>query len=261
MRLSFRLAAVSLLTWTWTGAAQTSLTSGGTLRAVYLSSNPAHAVKDPATGEIRGAAVDLARELARRLKVEPVLTGVQSPQAAIDAVQNGKADIGFVAYNPERAGPVEFSRPYMLVQQTFLVRQDSAIRSVKDIDRPNQSIGAGRGDSIALYLGRTLKQARLIEVTEASPGEAIQTLLAGKLDAWGANRQRLTDAMRNLSGVRLLPDDLYGVEQTIIVAKGNPEGLKAVNQFIDDVRRSGFLRAAIERSGVIGIAVAPPDSK
>jgi ABC-type amino acid transport substrate-binding protein len=54
-----------------------------------------------------------------------------------------------------------------------------------------------------------------------------------------------------------LKDDLYGVEQTIIVPKGDQENLKAVNQFIDDIRTSGFLRATIERSGIIGIAVAP----
>ena len=83
-------------------------------------------------------------------------------------------------------------------------------------------------------------------------------VLDGKLDAFGANRQRLTDLMRNLSGLRLLPDDLYGVEQTIIVPKGKPEVLRTVNQFIDDVRQSGFLRDSIQRSGVIGLAVAPP---
>ena len=261
MRVPFLSGIIVLLTLTSNSAAQTNLTSTGTLRAAYLATNPAHALKDPKTGEIRGAAVDVAREFGRRLKVEIILNGLLNPQAVIDAVQTGKADVGFVAYNPERAGPVEFSQPFMLVQQTFLVRQDSPIRSVKDIDRPNQRIGAGRGDSIALYLARNLKQAQLVEVTEAAPGEAIQTLAAGKLDAWGANRQRLTDAMRNVSGLRLLPDDLYGVEQTIIVAKANPDALKAVNQFIDDIRNSGFLRSAIERSGVIGLAVAAPVSK
>jgi ABC-type amino acid transport substrate-binding protein len=39
---------------------------GGTLRAVYLGSNPAQAMRDPASGEVRGAAADLARELAQR---------------------------------------------------------------------------------------------------------------------------------------------------------------------------------------------------
>ena len=236
--------------------AQTPVAPGGTLRAAYLSSNPAHVTQDPATGVVRGPAIDLARELGRRLGVQVTTSGMPSPQSVIDAVQGGQADIGFVAYNPERAGPVEFSQPYSLVQQTFLVRANSSIQSVTQIDRSNQKIGAGRGDSIALYLGRNLKQAQLVELTE-TPAAAIQMILDGKLDAFGANRQRLTDLMRSSSGLRLLPDDLYGVEQTIIVPRGNPEALKVVNQFIDDVRKSGFLRDSIQRSGVIGVAVAP----
>lgn len=236
---------------------QSPIAPGGTLRAVYLATNPAHAVKDAATGEARGVVVDVTRELARRLGAKMSLTGVPSPQAAMDAVRMGQADIGFVAYNPERAGAVEFSKPYMLVQQTFVVRSDSPIRSIKDTDQPTRRLGATKGDSIALYLARSLKQGQLVEVTESSPGEALQMVLAGKLDAFGANRQRLTDSMRTVAGLRILPDDLYGVEQTIIVPNGRPDALKLVNEFIDDVRRSGFLRSAIERSGITGIAVAP----
>jgi polar amino acid transport system substrate-binding protein len=237
--------------------AQSALAPSGVLRAAYLATNPAHVVKDQATGELRGAAVEMARELARRSGVSVAPNGMQSPQNVIDAVQRGEADVGFVAYNPERAGPVEFSQPYMLVQQTFLVRADSSIRSVGDIDRAGQRIGAGKGDSIALYLGRNLKQAQLMEITPSSADEGLRMLTGGKLDAFGANRQRLTDLMRGVPGIRLLPDDLYGVEQTMIVAKGKPDVLKSVNQFIDDIRRSGFLRTAIEKSGVIGLSVAP----
>ena len=111
-----------LLTVCLTLAAQSPVpTGGGALRAAYLKANPAHAVADPAGGELRGVAVDLARELARRRGVTATLMGLDSPQAVLDAVREGKADIGFVAYNPERAGPVEFTQPYLLVQQTFLV--------------------------------------------------------------------------------------------------------------------------------------------
>ncbi|HYR83306.1 MAG TPA: transporter substrate-binding domain-containing protein [Terriglobia bacterium] len=261
MRLLFLFVPLLILMPALDAVAQPAVAPTGTLRAAYLSSNPAQALKDPQTGTIRGTVADLTREWGRRLGVEVTLAGLQSPQNVIDAVRSGQADIGFVAYNPERAGPVQFSQTYMLVQQTFLVPENSPIRSVADIDRPNQRIGAAKGDSVALYLARNLKQAVLVEVTESSPDQATQTLLAGKLEAFGANRQRLTDAMRGVSGLRVLPDDLYGVEQTIIVPNGNPEVLKGVNQFIDDVRRSGFLRAAIERSGVIGIAVAPPASR
>ena len=255
MRLLLQTAIVVLMTLS-VSAAQSSVAPTGTLRAAYLASNPAHATQDPATGRPRGLVLDLTRELGLRLRVPTAPQGMSSPQEVIDAVQAGRVDIGFVAYNPERAGPVEFSQPYALVQQTFLVRAGSTIQSVAQIDRSNQKIGAGKGDSIALYLNRNLKQAELVEQT-VSPAIAVQMVLDGRLDAFGANRQRLTDLMRDSSGLHLLPDDLYGVEQTIIVPKGNPEVLKVVNEFIDDVRKSGFLRESIQGNSVIGVAVAP----
>jgi polar amino acid transport system substrate-binding protein len=78
----------------------------GTLRAVYLGSNPAQAVQDRSTGAIRGAAADLARELAKRIDVLVELKPAPNPQGVIDAVSSGAADIGFVAYEPSRAGTV-----------------------------------------------------------------------------------------------------------------------------------------------------------
>src|SRR5262245_63776469 len=93
----------------------------GTLRAVYLANNPAQAARDPATGEIRGASADLARELGRRTGLLVTLIPSTSPQSVIDAVSKGDADIGFVAYAPSRTGTVAFSQTYMLVRQSFLV--------------------------------------------------------------------------------------------------------------------------------------------
>ena len=77
---------------------------GGTLRAAYLANNPAQSVRDPVNGEIRGASADLARELARRRNVPIVLIPLPNPPTVIEAVAKGDADIGFVAYAPERVG-------------------------------------------------------------------------------------------------------------------------------------------------------------
>ena len=63
--------------------------------------------------------------------------------------------------------------------------------------------------------------------------------------------------MKDAPGTRLLPDNLFDVPQTIIVPKGRPEALAAVNRFIDEVRASGFLKASIEKSGIVGIEQAP----
>src|SRR6516165_3098526 len=154
---------------------------GGTLRAAYLASNPAQAVRDPVSGEIRGASADLARELARRHNKPLVFMPLTNPPAVIEAVAKGDADIGFVAYAPERVGTVEFSQIYMLVQQSFIVPDGSPIRAVDDIDY--------------------------------TPADARHRLMAGEVDAFGANLQRLTNSLRKMSCYRLLPDKLFGVTQ------------------------------------------------
>ena len=60
-RLWFVVLLCSLAFPRWASA--NDIAPGGTLRAVYLGSNPAQAVRDRATGAIRGASADLAREL------------------------------------------------------------------------------------------------------------------------------------------------------------------------------------------------------
>ena len=228
----------------------------GTLRAAYLANNPAQAVRDPASGEIRGASADLARELARRRNVPVVFLPLTNPPTVIEAVAKGDADIGFVAYAPERVGTVEFSQIYMLVQQSFIVPDSSPIRSVADIDVPGRRIAGGKNDSITLYLSRNLKQATLVE-TDNTPADAKRRLSAGEIDAFGANRQRLTNLLKEMLGYRMLSDNLFGVTQTIIVPKGRPEVLAAINGFIDEVRASGFLQNAITKSEVVGLEMAP----
>jgi len=54
-----------------------------------------------------------------------------------------------------------------------------------------------------------------------------------------------------------LPDNIFDVPQTIIVPKDNAEVLAEINQFVNEVRDSGFLAAAIERSHIPGVEVAP----
>jgi polar amino acid transport system substrate-binding protein len=249
----------TVLTLMASAAAANDIAPGGTLRVVYLGSNPAQAVQDRSTGAIRGASADLARELGKRVNIPVEIKPVANPAAVIEAVSGSQADIGFVAYEPSRAGTVEFSQTYMLVQQSFLVLDDSPIRAIADVDRAGQKIAGTRNDSITLFMKRKLKAATLLEI-ENNPAEIKRALTAKEIDAFGANRQRLTTLMKDTPGTRLLPDSLFGVPQTIIVPKGKPGVLVAVNRFIDEMRASGFLQSAIAASGIVGIEAAPAGS-
>jgi polar amino acid transport system substrate-binding protein len=241
-------------------AAEGDIAPGGTLRAVFLMTNPAQAVRDAASGEYRGTSVDLAAELAKRQGLPLKLMPSANPTTVIEAVAKGEADIGFVAFAPERAGTVAFSQVYMLVQQSFIVPDNSRIRSVADIDASGLRISGGAGDSVTLYLKRKLKQATLIE-TDNTPADAKKRFAANEIDAFGANRQRLTTMLKDMPSYHMLPDSLFGVTQTIIVPKDKTAALETVNRFLDDVRASGFLQSAVEKSGIVGLSVAPAGSR
>jgi polar amino acid transport system substrate-binding protein len=234
------------------------IAAGDTLRAVYLRTNPAQAIRDPATGEVRGASASLARELAARHKLSLELKPLAGPPDVIEAVRSGAADIGFVAYEATRLGTVAFSQTYMLVRQSFLVPQRSPIKAAGGVDAAGVRVGGTRNDSITLCMKRIFKHATVVEL--ANEGDVAGALAKGTIDAFAANRQRLTTLSSTLSGTRLLPDDLFSVPQAIIVPLERPAALEAVNTFLNDVRASGFLQRAIEDGGAIGVML-PPDGR
>ena len=99
------LAALALVAaHSQTTAKANDVAPSGTLRAVYLGTNPAQAIRDPNTGEIRGTSFELARELAKRIGVPLDFKPIAGPPAVIEAVRSGQADIGFVAYEATRLG-------------------------------------------------------------------------------------------------------------------------------------------------------------
>src|SRR5437899_159575 len=101
------IALLALLAWPALASdLAKELAPTGTLRAVYIAANPVQASVDPATKEVRGPAADIARELGRRAGLPVMVTGVRGVDGVIDAVKNGAADIGFVAFDPVRAEQV-----------------------------------------------------------------------------------------------------------------------------------------------------------
>ena len=238
-------------------AAANELAPTGTLRATYIATNPVQAVIDPASGEARGPAAELARELARRLGVPVHISGAQGVPGVIASVKNGDADIGFVAFDPVRAAEVDFSQPYALAQNTYVVLEGSPLRSVDEVDRAGTRIGVATRDAGDLFLTRNLKAAELVRNPGGNLDVAVAKLKAGEIDAYAANRQRLSELVTRVPGLKLLPDNFYGVEQAIIVTKGHP-GRADIDRFLDEARASGLIAGAIARAGLAGVDVAPP---
>src|SRR5262249_61157720 len=73
----------ALLTAFVAPAAADDVAPGGTLRAVYIGTNPAQATRDAATGTTRGPSYDLTVELGKRLGIAVDMKPVAGPAAGI----------------------------------------------------------------------------------------------------------------------------------------------------------------------------------
>jgi polar amino acid transport system substrate-binding protein len=230
----------------------------GTLRAVFLQTNPVQGRVDAKTGAVSGPAVDLTRELGRQLGVPVTIVGVPGARALIDSVKNHTADIGFLAFDPTRATDVDFSQVYALSWSSYLVPLNSPLHTVAEADRKGIRIGATTSDSPELYLSRNLKNAELKRYANPMNEDVLRMLAAGEFDAWAANRQRLVEMAANAPGTRVLPDNYFAVKQAIVVPKGDRAGLEVINRFLNDAGASGLIKKAIDGAGLTGsVDVAP----
>lgn len=253
-----RITAVTLLAGVFTLAAANELAPTGTLRATYIGQNPVQAFIDPTTNEVRGPSAEITRALAQKLRVPFTIKGVQGAAGVIDSVKNGEADLGFVAYDPVRAADVDFSQTYSLAQNTYLVLEDSPLRSVDDMDKAGLRLGVAERDAGDYFLTRTLKNATLKRNPGGNMGVAVRLLNAREIEAYAANRQRLTELVAKTSGLRIVTGNFYGVEQAVIVRKGNKIFLDVIDKFLDEARSSGLIAGSIARAGLSGVDVAPP---
>lgn len=234
-----------------------ALAPTGKLRAVFLRSNPVQGIVDPKTNEVTGIAADVVRELARRMEVPFDIIPTPGTAAVMEAIRTHAADIGFLAYDATRAEQVAFTQPYVVGHNTYMVRQNSPIKSFADADRTGVKILVGTGDAVDLHLTRTLKQGQLVRVREPGVDDAIRMLNAGEVQAYAANRQRLTEYAAKASGMRILDGSVLPVEQCLIVSKENAGAVGLLNRFIDGARGAGFLQAVVGRANLAGVEVAP----
>ena len=210
-----------------------------------------------ANGLVSGISYDLARDLARRANVDLVFEPRPGIQPVIDAVRTNEAEIGFLANDPSRRGPVLFSRTYLRNPQSAIVPTTTSLQSaaptgpipaLADLDRPGHRIAAGRTDSVGLHLARTLTQATFVPLDDVSVPALTTLFAAGTIDAFCASRLRLRQLAAAIAGLRVLPGSLLGVPQAIIVPANAPARLAAIDTFLLAVRDNGLLQAAITRS-------------
>lgn len=234
------------------------LAPGGVLRAAINYGNPVLAQKDPASGQPRGVSVDLARELARRLSLQLELVSFDAAGKVFEALKSAAWDVAFLARDPVRAAEITFTGPYVIIEGTYLVRSEASFSGVEDLDREGVRIAVGQGAAYDLYLTRTLKNAQLVRA--ATSPQAIDLFLSQSLEAAAGVRQPLEAFASTSRGVRVIQGRFTAIEQCMGIPNGRTAASEYLFRFVEEMKSSGFVAGALERSGQQAAAVAPPSS-
>src|SRR5690606_11819018 len=136
----------------------------------------------------------LAKALAQRLDAELEIVAFPAAGKVVDAAKDDIWDIGFLAIDPLRAEEVMFTSPYVIIEGTYLVKEDSGLNTLDDVDADGLRIAVGKGAAYDLFLSRELKHAA-IERAATSAG-AVDLFLEQGLDAAAGVRQPLEAAAR-----------------------------------------------------------------
>ena len=235
--------------------ARSDLAPTGKLRVGINFGNKLLTAKDPASGEPRGVAVDLARELARRVGVPIEIVAFNSAGTMAEAVNTGAWDVAFLAADPQRADEISFTAAYAEIEFAYLVPAGSPLRTIADVDREGVRIAIAAKGAADLFLTSNLRRARL----ERVPGVAgsFKLFVAEKLDALAGLRPALMTYAEKLPGSRILDGRLGGVPHAIGTPRGRDAGAKYLRQFVENAKATGLVTKTIENNGARDLSVAP----
>jgi polar amino acid transport system substrate-binding protein len=226
----------------------------GRLRVALQTTNPVLVTRDSGSIDIRGIAPDVARVLSDRLRIAFQPIRYATVPQLLEGLRVDAWDVTFLTIDQERAALVDYTSPFIEVDNALAVVPSSRVTSLSDIDVPNVRIAVIDGSSNSLLLGRTLKSAQLVRTPAADA--AVDLLRNARVDAFADNRQLVQRVTERLPGARMLTDrysaGLYGMA----VPRGNGRALKYLSEFVDREKRSGLFAYAIARAELRGVTVA-----
>jgi polar amino acid transport system substrate-binding protein len=213
-------------------------------------------VKNPATGELRSVWVETARAFAARVGVQLAIVQHATPPEAIACLKAGACDLLFLPLDARAAEIGDFSNPIFHFEYTLLVPAGSSIAKVAEADRPGTRVAAVRNHDSTIQLMRQFKYAEFVYAE--TPDSTFELLRSGKADVMASTRLALLDLSDRSPGTRVLADRYGANVNRMVVPKGKAGWLAYLNDFVEEAKKSGLVRNAIERGGTRGVTVAPP---
>jgi polar amino acid transport system substrate-binding protein len=223
----------------------------GALCAAINLGNPVLARGTPAAPS--GVTVDIARELGSRLGLPVELVCVDAARRSVEAMSAGRADVCFLAVEPAREAEVAFTAPYVVIEGVFVVSRDSAIATAADVDREGVRVAVKQGSAYDLFLSRTLRHAAVVR-----GDDGVEVFRGLGLEVLAGIRQPLAEFAGSHPGYRVIEDPFMEIRQAMGTTRGrSPQTVRFLRAFVEQLKASGFIAAALRRAGQPDVTVAP----
>lgn len=187
-------------------------------------------------GEIVGVDVDIAKEIAASMGKELVIKDIAF-DSIINEVKTGKADFGAagISYDEDRAKNVDFTINYSTSKQVVIVKNDSGITNIGDIN--GKKIAVQLGSIADTYVSSTYKDASVVRQKKYLA--AIEDLNTGKVDCVVMDLLPAEQILKTNSGLKILDGALVEDSYGMIVKKGNKELLDNINKVLEKLKNEG----------------------
>ena len=241
---AFALAAASLAA----GTTLSGCSAGDVLRVGTKIDVPGFGFQNPESGNIEGFEVDIARELARRIKGSPdalQVTGVNVTTRGI-MLDNGTLDATLATFTitEARRKSYNFSQPYFIDHIGVLVKRSSGIEDLAGLDGKIVGVASSAttrekltqaGDEIGISMSFA-EYATYPEIKIA--------LVAGRVDAFSVARSILNGYLDD--STMLLDAQFAPQEYGIATKKTNTELAAQIDAALSDMLADGTM-AALEK--------------
>lgn len=243
-------------------AARTQLAPDGKLKvgiAVGPAGSAVWATRDPQTGRPRGVTVDIAGEMSTRFGLPLELVELPSSGEIIKTADEGVWTVSFTPVDAERKTLVDFGPNYALGVSTYMLRAQSGLVSVADVDAQGIRVLGIEGTATLRSARRTLSKTEARGVKGLD--EAMALFRDGQVDAIALGRESILSLLPQVPGSRIAEGHFHEAGTAVAVPHGNPDALEAATALIEELKAEGAIRAIFDRHGMADAEVAPPGSR
>ena len=237
--------------------AMKQLVPTGTLRValVFAPSKSAFFVVKDQKGRPNGVTADISAALGQALGVPVEYVLFPNSGLATDATASGAVDVSFMPVDAERKKRVDFGPDYVLIESTYMATAASGAQTVADVDRAGMRVIGIANTTTIRAAARTLKNTIISPVT--SVDDAVALLRDGKADAFALSRDSLPVYVKQIPGSRIVDGGFQATGIAIAVAQNKPAALAYVTAFMEEAKKSGIVRRALDDAGFNDEPVAP----